>query len=101
MGSRLELHDMFKVTLGINNVYFQPPPSIKMKYPCIVYERDRINTSFADNKPYQFNKTYRLTYIDSDPDSTMPDRIAELPMCVFERNYVSDNLYHSAFRITY
>ena len=64
MGSRLKLHEMLKDLLGSNNVYFQPPPSLMMKYPCIVYERVRINTKFADNIPYQLNKPYQLTYID-------------------------------------
>lgn len=101
MGSRLELHEMLKTKLGLKNVYFQPPPSLMMEYPCIVYERARINTTFADNKPYQLNNTYQLTYIDEDPDTPMPDEIAKLPMCVFERPYVRDNLYHYSFRITY
>lgn len=101
MGSRLELHNMLKETLELDNVYFQPPPSLKMKYPCLIYERDRINTQFADNIPYQHNKSYRLTYIDRNPDTDIPDKIADLPMCVFDRNYVTDNLYHFSFRITY
>ena len=101
MGSRLDFHNMLKEKLGLENVYFQPPPSIMMKYPCIVYERVRINTRFADNIPYQLNKPYQLTYIDEDADTTLPDKIAELPMCVFERVYVRDNLYHYSFRINY
>ncbi len=35
--------------LGSDNVYFQPPPTVKMQYPCIVYKRDYLNTEFADN----------------------------------------------------
>ena len=101
MGSRLKLQEELENLLGTRNVYFQPPPSLKMKYPCIVYERVRINTKFADNIPYQLNKPYQLTYIDEDPDTDMPDKIARLPMCVFERPYVRDNLYHYSFRINY
>ena len=90
------LHDV----LGGGNVYFQPPPSKKMNFPCIVYERVRINTRFADNDPYQLHDVYQVTYIDTDPDSDVPDKLARLHMCVFERFYVSDNKYYNVFRIT-
>lgn len=33
-------------------VYFQPPASKEMIYDCIVYERSRIEPTFADNQPY-------------------------------------------------
>ena len=100
MGSRVDLSKVLHEVLGNNNVYFQPPPSLKMKYPCIVYERVRINTRFADNKPYKLTDSYQLTYIDKNPDSLIPHKIAELPMCIFERHYVNDNLYHDVFRIS-
>lgn len=99
MANRLKLDKMLKDTLGTNNVYFQPPPSLIMKFPCIVYERVRINTEFADNNPYQLTHVYQVTYIDSNPDSDVPQKIAELPMCVFEREFVNSNKYHNVFRI--
>lgn len=100
MGNRLDLSKMLHDVLGSDNVYFQPPPSLKMKFPCIVYERVRINTRFADNKPYKLTDSYQLTYIDTNPDSDIPKKLAELPMCIFERFYVNDNKYYNVFRIT-
>lgn len=101
MGSRLKLQEELENLLGTRNVYFQPPPSLKMKFPCIVYERVRINTRFANNNPYHLHNVYQVTYIDNNPDSEMPKHLSELHMCVFERMYVSDNMYHNVFRITY
>lgn len=101
MGNRLDLSKVLRDVLGSDNVYFQPPPSKKIKYPCIIYERVRINTRFANNDPYKLDKVYQVTYIDNDPDSNMPDKLAKLHQCVFERSYISDNLYHYAFRLTY
>lgn len=101
MGSRLNLQTELENLLGTRNVYFQPPPSIKMNYPCIVYGRARINTIFADNNPYQLNNSYQVTYIDSDPDSVIPTKLANMPMCVFERAYKTNELYHNVFRLTY
>lgn len=101
MGSRLELHEVLKGVLGTDNVYFQPPPSKKMSFPCIVYERARLNTDYADNKPYKIDKVYYITYVDTNPDSDMPLKLANLPMCAFQRHYVSDNKYYDQFRLVY
>jgi hypothetical protein len=70
-----------------------------MKYPCIVYHRDSANTKFADNSPYDYTKRYRLTVIDQDPDSELPDKVAMLPLCTFDRFFTADNLNHDVFTL--
>jgi hypothetical protein len=97
MGSRQDLNTLL-LTFS-DNVYFQPPPSVQMKYPCIVYNRDRVNTKFADDKPYSHVKRYSVTVIDSNPDSEIPDKIAKLPMCSFDRFFTADNLNHDVFQL--
>lgn len=99
MDRRLELHD---ILLGIaDHAYFQPPETVKMKYPCIVYHHSANDTSFADNRPYQVVKRYTAIVIDRDPDSDIPDRMAQLPMCSLERTYTMSNLNHWVFNIYY
>ena len=98
---RLSLHDELKTILGSNNVYFQPPSSYIMKFPCIKYELGDITTFYADGAPYSIHKSYQLTVIDKDPDSTIPDKIIKLPMCKFDRHYTADNLNHFVFNIFY
>jgi len=70
-----------------------------MVYPCIVYKRDFALTYFADDKPYQNRKRYQVIVIDRDPDSDIPDRIAALPLCTFDRFYTADNLNHDVFKL--
>ena len=67
-----------------NNVYFQPPQSVKMIYPCIRYELDSENVRYADNRRYKYHKRYKITVIDRDPDSTIPDEVAKLVYCSFD-----------------
>lgn len=98
---RLELHEKLCEILGSRNVYFQPPESIKMKYPCIRYERSGINTEYADNKAYRKLKQYTITVIDRDPDSELIDRVLELPFSSFSRHYVADNLNHDVSVLYY
>lgn len=100
MEKRLKLSQMLHEVSGLDNVYFNPPAGFKMKFPCIVYGFTQYRTRYADNKPYKLGRQFSFTYIDSDPDSDMPDKLALMPQVVSERSYISDNLYHYPFRIT-
>jgi hypothetical protein len=99
MASRLELHTLLESILGSTNVYFQPPESISLKYPCIIYNRDYIKTEYANNSPYTLGKRYSVTVIDKNPDSVIPDKIAAMPKCTFERHFTADNLNHDIFNL--
>ena len=96
---RLELQTILKDILGSNNVYFQPPNGLQIKYPCIVYSRDDMKTEFANDKPYSNTKRYQVTVIDQNPDSDIPDKVSLLPMCSFNRFYTADNLNHDVFTL--
>lgn len=99
MTSRLELQALLEKTLGSRNVYYQPPPSVSMKYPAIRYSRDQISTIYANNKPYISQTSYQLVVIDANPDSNLVDKIAKLPECTFNRHYTADGLNHDVFTI--
>lgn len=101
MERRLELQTILETLLGSRNVYFQPPPTLRMQYPCIVYKRDRNNTQFANNLPYVIFKAYTLTVIDKDPDSDIPGKIEQLPSCSFVRHFTVDNLNHDIYSLYY
>lgn len=99
MGQRSTLHDLLVNTLGSSNVYFQAPPNLQMQYPCIVYKRERVSTKFANNGLYRYLKRYQITVIDRDPDSLIPDAVAALPLCSFDRFFVANGLNHDVFNI--
>lgn len=101
MGRRLELQAILENILESNNVYFQPPATVKLSYPCILYERTSSDTKFADNRQYLFKHRYKITYIDRSPDNDKIMALSELPLCVYDRFYVSDGLNHDVFNIYY
>lgn len=101
MRHRLELHELLCKTLGSRKVYFQPPESVKMEYPAIVYSRDDIENTFAENSVYKQDHQYQIVVINKDPDSKVVDAISMLPMCRFVRHYEADNLNHDVFSIYY
>lgn len=96
---RLELQTLLEGVLGTDKVYFQPPSNLTMQYPCIVYARDNAKTEFAGNSPYRYTKRYQVTVIDRNPDTVIPDDIAQLSLSNLERIFTADNLHHYVFNL--
>lgn len=94
MANRLDLQKVLEELLGSKNVYFQPPESVKMKYPAIVYARKDIENTFADDSVYKQDYAYEIIVIDKDPDSDIPIKVSQLPRCRFDRHYKAANLNH-------
>lgn len=101
MNNRIKLHELLCEALGSRQVYFQPPESVKMKYPAIVYSRNRIDNEHADDGVYIQSPSYSVTVIDKNPDSEIVENISLLPRCRFDRHYISDNLNHDVFTVYY
>ena len=96
------LDRQFMEILGTGNVYFQPPESIKLRYPCIVYAKDGYKMQQADNKNYIISQKYSVTVIYEDPDENISKRILEhFSKCSFDRTYKADNLYHDNLILYY
>lgn len=103
MKDRLDLHSELVELLGSNHVYFQPPESIRMVYPCIVYERSGIDSEHADDSRYVNMIRYDIRFITKDPDTNdfIIKMLNAFKYCSYDRHYVSDNLNHEAFTIYY
>lgn len=78
-------------------MYYQPPASVCMSYPAIVYSRDDIEKNYANNGSYTQTMAYQLIVIDKNPDSEIVKKTSMLPMCRFDRHYTKDNLNHDSF----
>ncbi len=97
MGTRIELQSLLEDLQEGLNVYFQPPPSFRMSYPAIVYNRDLNHVDYADNLPYSRTIRYQITVIDKDPDSPIPDMVAALPLSRYVRHFTTENLNHDIY----
>lgn len=96
---RLELHEILKGILGTSAVYFQPPESVRMTYPAIVYGLDNISTRSANDGIYLSKRRYSVTIIDKNPDTNLVDKMLTLPLCQYNRHYEADNLNHDVFTL--
>lgn len=100
MADRMILHSRLVSVLGSKHVYFQPSPSVKLLYPCIVYKFNGTNSQHADDLKYRTNERYIVTIIDRNPDSDIRRRLEKLPYVRHERSYTADNLYHNVYEIS-
>lgn len=96
---QLPLQLFLEELLGSENVYFQPPMSLVMEYPAIVYKVDSAEGVYANNNGYLFKVRYLVTYIDYDPDSPMVEKLLLLPFCSFKNAYAKNNLNHVVFSL--
>jgi hypothetical protein len=99
---RLQLHEELCEILGSRNVYFQPPGTVRMKYPCIRYSRDRGRHLNADNRTYLYKQAYQIIYMDFNPDNEVVEQLMEhFSEISYIRNYTADNINHDVLIIYY
>ena len=98
---RLLLQATLENILGSRNVYFQPPASVSMDYPAIVYSLNGIENKHASNGVYVQGISYEVIVVDEDPDNEISKVVSKLPMCKYNRSYRSDNLNHDVYTLFY
>lgn len=101
MSNRTNLQATLERILGSRNVYYQPPESVKITYPAIVYSRDEIDSIHANDTKYINTNRYEIIVIDRKPDNAAIDKILELPLSSFDRHYTADNLHHDVLTLYY
>ena len=101
MGSRIDLQKMLENILGSDHVYYDPPETVKIKYPAIIYSKNNVWSIRANDTRYQSRKRYNLIVVDRRPDNPVIEKLLDLPYCSYDRSYVSDNLHHDSLTIYY
>lgn len=95
--SRLSLQEVLSSIC--DHVYFQPGASIKLTYPAIIYRLSGIPEREADNITYKTDHRYEVTLISKNPVDERVDMLVNLPQCVMNSYFVTDNLHHWAFTV--
>ena len=103
-GNRIDLHNKFVEILGtqgqlVSRVYFQPPPSVKLEYPCIIYKRYDQKDFFSNDKIYLRLKRYSVTVVDKNTDSQIPDMVGALRYSSFSSHFAIDGLNHDVYSL--
>lgn len=102
MSDRMKLHT--QLVEKIKNVYFQPPETIKLSYPCIIYNISIPKMVYADNSKYLYHDGYDLQLICTDQDelsNLMKDILSSFQHINCSDTFITDNLYHANFTLYY
>ena len=96
-----DLQEVLQEIMGTDGkAYFQPPENLQLKYPCIVFDRSGARITRADNVSYRITKSYTVTLITKSADNDKYlDKLLELPMLTFDREFITDGLVHEVFSI--
>lgn len=102
MSNRLILEEKLRGILGNDNVYFQPPSSIKLHYPCIIFELTRTNVARADNTAYKLINEYHLKHLFRSLKNEKKDALlSEFMMISHDNRFIADGLYNDEFTLFY
>ena len=97
----LKLDRIFRNTLGNNNVYFQPPESVKINYPCIIWNLSKTASTYADDRSYIQNPKYVIRYVSTEPDDQMRFTLVDVLGVPIIQVYCKDGLYHYIYELYY
>jgi len=98
--SRIRLDAELRAIAG-NNVYFQPPESLKINYPAIKYRLKSPSHIHADNINYITHRRYEIIVIDKNPDSLLVEQINNFRTCSCINTYSKDGLNYTVFELYY
>lgn len=99
---RIQLQEKLVEVLGSDQVFFQKPINLMIKYPCLIYSRISPKIMKADNKPYVGWMGYEVIGISKNPDNDLISKMLNaFQFCYVGNSYIADNLYHQPFTIYY
>ena len=73
------LRRVLQETVGEIHLYYQPPANLKMQYPCIRYDLNRIRNVHADGHVYLQHPSYTVTVMTKTAISRLKSVTAVTP----------------------
>ena len=83
-------------------VYFDPPTSVRMDYPCFRFVMNNTDSRYADNIHYMNHKRWAITYITrdvEDAEQVVKPVLNAFKYCTHETTYRAENLEHVVFNL--
>jgi len=97
-----DLRDQLYLIHDTENVYYDPPESISMEYPCFRFELNNLDVKHADNKAYSKKLRWAVTYITRDVEEieqVSDEMLEHFKYCNFDTSFRADNLEHAVFNL--
>lgn len=100
MLKRVDIQEKFKFLLGSNNVYYQPPANLKMKYPAIVYSLDGLDVKRFDNTRLINKNCFSVTHIyRNESENLVETMLKSFEYISFDNRSIVDGIYNDHFTI--
>lgn len=96
---RLILHN--ELSKWLQNVYYQPPANVVLKYPCAIYERTDVKVDHANNEWYKNYETYSVNVLFTSmrDEHLIDDILHNIKYSVFGNTLVKDGVYNTSLTI--
>lgn len=97
-----QIRDILYTINDTENVYYDPPTSIQMIFPCFRFAMNNTDQKFADNTSYIRTKRWAVTYITRDVeelDAIIEGMLNKFKYCTHETTFRADNLHHAVFNL--
>ena len=97
-----DLRDQLYLIHDTENVYYDPPESIRMDFPCFRFELNNLDVKHADNKAYSKKPRWAVTYITRDIEEieqVAEEMLEHFKYCNFDTSFRADNLEHAVFNL--
>jgi len=98
MKTRSDLQLYLENVSGVK-VYFNPPETVQLTYPCIVYNRDYIYNHHADNKIHLQENRYVVNVLDKKVDGDIFKIISKLPRCRYKNHSFKNGISQDSFTL--
>ena len=84
------------------HVYYQPPTTLVLKYPCVIYDRSDIQPVYSDNRIYAKYEKYDINILyKSVLDESLVDIVIEsMDYVKFKNTTIKESVYNTALEIT-
>lgn len=100
MLKRVDIQEKFKFLLGSNNVYYQPPANLKMKYPAIVYSLDGLDVKRFDNTRLINKNCFSVTHIyRNESENLVETMLKNFEYISFDNRSIADGIYNDHYTI--
>ena len=100
MLKRVDIQETFKFLLGSNNVYYQPPANLKMKYPAIVYSLDGLDVKRFDNTRLINKNCFSVTHIyRNESENLVETMLKNFEYISFDNRSIVDGIYNDHYTI--
>lgn len=100
MLKRVDIQEKFKFLLGSDNVYYQPPANLKMKYPAIVYSLDGLDVKRFDNTRLINKNCFSVTHIyRNESENLVETMLKNFEYISFDNRSIVDGIYNDHYTI--